>query len=48
MWTLRYKNTYVHGYCDRDTCRIPGVAREFRSLLAAKQYITRNDIHWSE
>jgi len=46
MWTVNYKGYYIHGYCDRDQCRVMdpvgGVdVGTFKSLHAAKCAITR-------
>jgi len=43
MWTHRYKNSFIHGYCDRNECRavIEGRSRAFRSYRAAQIAITK-------
>lgn len=48
MWTIEYKGSYIHGYCDKDDCKVQiyiggGVYEEFRckSLHAAKLLITK-------
>ena len=45
MWTFRYKGHWIHGYCDRDECRVQGpdskVWPPVISLHAAKCLITR-------
>lgn len=49
MWTIKYKNAYINGYCDKDLCSVVispsgyGYTKQFwcRSLHAAKCRITR-------
>lgn len=46
MFTLAYKNAYIHGYCDKDECTVQlangPILGRFRSMRAAKIAITRN------
>lgn len=44
MWTIIYKQYFIHGYCDKPQCRVqaPGMTTiEFKSLHAAKIAITK-------
>ena len=45
MFTVCYKGFYIHGYCDRDECRVQTPAFDtlgiFKSLRAAQLAITR-------
>lgn len=44
MWTISYKGFYIHGYCDRDECKVQLVSqmlRTVKSLHAAKCLITK-------
>ena len=51
MWTLSYKGSYIHGYCDKDEVQVsfvygPTLAhrmvpREYKSLRSAKLAITK-------
>lgn len=47
MWTQSYKGLYIHGYCDKDECRVVTgngqvVAPSCKSLHAAKLAVTRH------
>jgi hypothetical protein len=43
VWTHRYKNNFIQGYCDRDECHVlfDGKYRTFRSYQAAQIAITK-------
>lgn len=45
MWTILYRDFYIHGYCDREQCRIQFESGEplgeFKSLHAAKIACTK-------
>ena len=52
MWTIRYKNAWIHGYCAKDECQIQrggminGVWQNYtfqtvKSLRVAKETIRR-------
>jgi len=44
MWTIGYKGYWIHGYTNKDCCRIQfgfDTFREMKSLHAAKCYISR-------
>lgn len=41
MFTINYKGLYIHGYADKPACRINNGIKEFKSLHAAKLYVTR-------
>lgn len=44
MWTIKYRNGWIHGYCDRDECRVqfPDYStRTVKSLRAAKLALAR-------
>jgi hypothetical protein len=44
MWTEYYKGCYIHGYTDRDNCRVSFChgygTRKFKTLRGAKIAIT--------
>ncbi|GBG14521.1 uncharacterized protein NMK_2120 [Novimethylophilus kurashikiensis] len=47
MWTISYKGLYIHGYCDKDVCRVTAadgmsIARNCKSLHAAKLAATKH------
>lgn len=45
MFTIIYKGVYIHGYIDRDECRVQlggMTGNAYKSLLAAKRAITRH------
>jgi hypothetical protein len=46
MFTISYKTAYIHGYCDRDECKVQldnySILGVFRSVRAAKIAITRH------
>ena len=47
MWTIKYKDGYIHGYHDREVCRVSfvdGTVKHYRSLHAAKLAITRRRV----
>jgi len=51
MWTMLYKGSYIHGYCNTDEVQVSFVygptlnhrmvPREYKSLRSAKLAITR-------
>lgn len=51
MWTINYRDLYIHGYCDREQCRVnfknahivgePLGRGEYKSLHAAKMACTK-------
>ncbi|MDM0036841.1 hypothetical protein QTI33_32225 [Variovorax sp. J22P271] len=42
MFTIHYKGSFIHGYCDRAACRVSGeFVGSFKSMRAAKCAITR-------
>ena len=47
MWTITYKGFWIHGYVDKDECRIQATLANgtnvwnAKSLLAAKQKVSR-------
>lgn len=44
MFTIAYKGGWIHGYIDKDECRVQpanGRAITVKSLHAAKYYLTR-------
>jgi hypothetical protein len=42
MFTIQYKGSFIHGYCDRDACHVSGAfVGRFKSMHAAKCAITR-------
>lgn len=44
MFTIRYKTAFIHGYCDREECRVQigDKIAVCKSMHAAKCFITRN------
>lgn len=48
MWTIKYKGFYIHGYVDKDECRVQApsdwtfINRVCASLKSAKAFITRS------
>ena len=41
MFTIIYKGFYIHGYCDKPQVYINSMLGSFKSLHAAKCWITR-------
>jgi hypothetical protein len=48
MWTIKYKNAFIHGYCDKAVFRWSTedgeVSNNFKSLHAAKISITKRKV----
>lgn len=46
MWTFNYKGLFIHGYCDKNECRVTSLDGETigrcKSLHAAKLCITNH------
>lgn len=45
MFTINYKGAYIHGYCDKEICRVSctGIpnTKEFKSMHSAKIAISK-------
>ena len=43
MYTIKYRDGYINGYCDKKECTVilGDVQRKFKTLLGAKRWINK-------